>query len=44
MSIIIRTGFDSIKNGIKFHDETIKKGKALSIIHVIRVVSFVRLL
>ena len=36
MNIIIRTGFDSIKHGIGFHDETIKKGKALSIIHLIR--------
>ena len=37
MNIIIRTGFDSIKHRIEFHNETIKKGKALSIIHVIRV-------
>ena len=37
MNIIVRTGFDSIKHEIEFHNETIKKEKALSIIHVIRV-------
>ena len=37
MNIIIRTGFDSIKHRIEFHNEIIIKGKALSIIHVIKV-------
>lgn len=37
MNLIIRTGFGPITHDIKFNPNTIVKGKALSISHVIRV-------